>query len=155
MTVINLAERRDRLKPVPAGYEYPTPAEVAERQQERRDRHPRRTAFWRAEREVQFWKALREVQGAAECLYTHHGMDIGAAYKDLDDGEMLFNLRQAEAMLLLTPVYGQQGARKKQQIINSGGFKFLDVLGPKLSAVLAADAAFLATPRAKRGRAWS
>lgn len=152
MTVINLAEyRRTKTEAMPTKAEFEEArAEFEEKRKARLKRYSRRSAFWHAQWTCDYWKALVDVAHNASIL-ARSGVNVGAAYKDLDDGELRHQYQLAQLALLFTPVYNKQGAELKRRILNSGPFKYCNLDGSKLEAVLADDAAFLALPKAKRG----
>lgn len=110
----------------------------------------KRSWLWqKAEMRLLFLENLRSAASYARILSERYGVEDGREYKDLADYELLDGIRDAQAMLLLTPVYRKADLEKKHRIMKHA-LPYLEIDPRMLERELAADAAYLAIPKRAR-----
>ncbi len=117
----------------------------------------RRWRRWRrAKLYLEFLEAQRAAALAAGSLFDHHALTNDAdilAYKDLDSEFVLLDkIREAQSILLLTPVSRKYELNYKRHLIAHKVHLMVGVDPAKMAEVLNADEAYVAIPGASRNK---
>ncbi|MDI1343959.1 MAG: hypothetical protein PSV22_07680 [Pseudolabrys sp.] len=145
--IIEFAVRKHGIALTPISHAAAEPmCQVAGNPLAERDRRWRKANSYLA-----YAKALHQVSVYGYCLWSYHGVKECKRYAALrDEAKAVERIGQAEAELLLTPVFRKPDLDLKRRIMAKRGFQYVPINRTELEKVLAADEAYLAIPRKHR-----